>query len=128
MEPGELLRAAESIQFFDWNEPEIPASVVRLGKTVYGFEPEKGYLLHSVDADGKLGETPVDEPDHVDLVVCFRPPEEQVGLAQFAVNKGAKGFWVQPPVEASHIARVSTQRARMSFVVDTDIREVASAL
>ena len=139
MEPGELLREVETVQFYDWPHPDVVGSLLRLGKTVYGYEPKAGYLLHSIvdtaqgearelAAGGFLGSTPTDEPEKVDLVVCYRPPEEQMALAQTAINKGAKAFWVQPPAEPSHIARVSTQRARMPFITEVDIRDAASSL
>ena len=142
MEPGDLLNAAESVQFFDWPHQDVVASVVRLGKTVYGHAPDGSYHRHAIVEDpgdsaaarfpvaggGFLAAEVVDEPDHVDLVVVYRPPNEQMALAQFEINKGASSFWVQRGAEASPIARVSTQRARMPFFVDVDISEVAATL
>jgi hypothetical protein len=142
MEPGDLLKAAESVQFYDWPHQDVVAAVVRLGKTVYGHSPDGTYQRHVIVEDpgesrardfpvsegGYLAAEVADEPEVVDLVVCFRPPEEQMGIAQMAIDKKAQSFWVQPPAEASPIARVSTQRARMSFITGVDIREVAATL
>jgi predicted CoA-binding protein len=49
-----------------------------------------------------------DIPEPVDIVDCFRRPEEIVPLAQQAVAKGAKVLWMQLGIRNDEAARIAS--------------------
>jgi uncharacterized protein len=48
-------------------------------------------------------------PGPIDIVDCFRKPEEMVPLAREAVAKGAKVLWMQLGIRNDEAARIATE-------------------
>jgi len=48
-------------------------------------------------------------PERVDIVDCFRKPEEMPALAREAVAKGAKVLWMQLGIRSSEAARIAAE-------------------
>ncbi|MEY2469425.1 MAG: uncharacterized protein QOF21_2123 [Actinomycetota bacterium] len=136
-EPAALLRDAKSVLFVDWAHQDIPGSVVRTGRTVYGHEPH-GFGVHAIADEtdderargfpvaggGYLTMTTVDPPESVDLVNTYRPPDEQPEIAQNAIAIGAKSFWVHPGQDSSDAARTICTDAGVVFIDGVDIRDI----
>jgi len=136
-DPAELLRDAKSVLFIDWPHQDVPGSVIRTGRTVYGHEPH-GFGVHAivdetdderarrfpVTGGGYLTMTTIDPPESVDLVCTFRPPDEQPEIARNAIAMGAKSFWIHPGEGSSDEARTVCDEAGVAFVDGVDIREV----
>ena len=141
VDPVELLRDASSVLFVDWAHQDMPGSLIRTGRTVYGHEPD-GFRVHEIvaDADGErarrfpvvgggyLASTMIDPPATVDLVCTYRPPEEQPDIARNGIAIGAKSFWVHAEAESSDEARQICDAAGVVFVDAVDIRDVAARL
>ena len=139
MNAGELFADATAVQFYDWPHPDVVAVVLRAGKTVYGHTPG-GYSQHAIVDEpddeifrrfpvvggGYLVSTPIDGAPPVDLVITYRPPEEQPGILEVACDQGAKSFWIQPPVEPSVEARAAAHDAGVEWIEGVDLRDLAS--
>jgi hypothetical protein len=138
MNAGELFMAAGYVQFYDWPHQDVVAAALRAGKTVFGHSPD-GYARHAivdqpddeiflrfpVEGGGYLISTPVAAAPPVDLVVTFRPPEEQPGIVRIAFDQGARSFWVQPPAASSREAKKVAADSGIAFVERVDLRDVA---
>ena len=48
-------------------------------------------------------------PGAVDIVDCFRQPEEMPDLARAAVAKGAKVLWMQLGIRSEEAARIASE-------------------
>ncbi len=48
-------------------------------------------------------------PGDVDIVDCFRQPEEMPDLARAAVAKGAKVLWMQLGIRSEEAARIASE-------------------
>ena len=48
-------------------------------------------------------------PDAVDIVDCFRQPEEMPDLARAVVAKGAKVLWMQLGIRSEEAARIASE-------------------
>lgn len=139
MNAGELFANAASVQFYDWPHQDVVAVVLRAGKTVYGHTPG-GYSQHAIVAEpdeeifrrfpvlggGYLISTPIDGAPSVDLVITYRPPDEQLGILEVAREQGAKSFWIQPPAETSAEARAAAVDAGVAWIEGVDLRDLAS--
>ena len=139
MNAGELFADAASVQFYDWPHPDVVAVVLRVGKTVYGHTPA-GYSQHAIVAEpsdeifrrfpvsggGFLISIPIEGAPPADLVITYRPPEEQAGILEMARQQGAQSFWIQPPAETSAEARAAATAAGVAFVEGVDLRDLAS--
>jgi hypothetical protein len=137
VDAGELFAEAASVQFYDWPHPDVVAVAIRAGKTVYGHTPG-GYSQHAivdepddeifrrfpVAGGGYLISTPIDGAPLVDLVITYRPPEEQPGILDMARQQGAKSFWIQPPAETSAEARDAAAVAGVVLVEGVDLRDL----
>jgi hypothetical protein len=133
-----LFADAASVQFYDWPHPDVVAVVLRAGKTVYGHTPG-GYSQHAIVDDpddeifrrfpvlggGFLISTPIDGAPAVDLVIPYRPPDEQPGILEVARDQGAKSFWIQPPAETSAEARAAAGAAGVAWIEGVDLRDLA---
>ena len=60
-------------------------------------------------------------PDAIDIVDCFRKPEEMVPLAREAVAKGAKVLWMQLGIHNAEAARIATE-AGLDVVVNRCVK------
>jgi hypothetical protein len=135
---GELFIAAAYVQFYDWPHQDVVAAALRAGKTVYGHSPS-GYARHAivdepddeifrkfpVSGGGYLISTPLETAPPADLVVTFRPPEEQPAIVRMAFDQGARSFWVQPPAESSQDAKQLAKESGIAFIERVDLRDVA---
>jgi len=79
------------------------------------YMQEHGYRAIPVNpnATGILGETCYPTlaaiPGAVDIVDCFRQPEEMPALAREAVAKGAKVLWMQLGIRSEEAARIASE-------------------
>ena len=79
------------------------------------YMQEHGYRAIPVNPNASeiLGEkcypTVADVPVAVDIVDCFRQPEEMPDLARAAVAKGAKVFWMQLGLRNDTAARIANE-------------------
>jgi uncharacterized protein len=77
------------------------------------YMQEHGYRVIPVNPNAReiLGETCYPDvaaiPGAVDIVDCFRQPEEMPGLARAAVAKGAKVLWMQLGIRNEEAARIA---------------------
>jgi predicted CoA-binding protein len=77
------------------------------------YMQEHGYRAIPVNPNAGeiLGETSYPDvaaiPDAVDIVDCFRKPEEMPELARAAVAKGAKVLWMQLGIRNDEAARIA---------------------
>lgn len=60
-------------------------------------------------------------PGDVDIVDCFRKPEEMAPLAQEAITKGAKALWMQLGIRNDEAARIASD-AGLDVVVDRCVK------
>ncbi len=60
-------------------------------------------------------------PGDVDIVDCFRKPEEMMPLAHEAIAKGAKALWMQLGIRNEEAARIASD-AGLDVVVDRCVK------
>ena len=60
-------------------------------------------------------------PDAIDIVDCFRKPEEMVPLAREAVAKGAGVLWMQLGIRNEEAARIAGD-AGLDVVIDRCVK------
>ena len=60
-------------------------------------------------------------PDAIDIVDCFRKPEEMVPLAREAVAKGARVLWMQLGIRNEEAARIAGD-AGLDVVIDRCVK------
>ncbi len=80
------------------------------------YMQEHGYRVIPVNPNCRelLGETCYPSvaaiPDAVDIVDCFRRPEEIPAIAREAADKGAKVLWMQLGIRSEEAARIASRR------------------
>ena len=143
----DLLQGAQVVEIVDWPSAEVPASLVRAGVTVVAQRhpapppDEPQFVLHEVSADAAGDERfPLEgggfltfrfvdvQPGPVDLVSCFRPPEEQPAIVVVARELGARALWIEPGTASSPDAKKAAEDAGLRWIEGTSVREVAAAL
>jgi predicted CoA-binding protein len=98
-------------------DPEKRAHVVP------AYLQEQGYRIIPVNPhrDEVFGETAYptlqDIPEPVDVVDVFRPADEAPGIAEAAVEIGAKVLWLQLGIVSEEAGRIATE-AGLDFVMD----------
>lgn len=100
----------------------IPALLIRAGYTVIPVHPSAAEVLGQ-----PAFRTLADIPVPIDIVDVFRPSGEAAGIAEQAVEVGAKALWLQLGISSSKARRIA-KRAGMTFVEDLCIGATSERL
>ncbi len=71
----------------------VPKTLKEKGFELYGVNPKyEGQKILGINVYGSLNEIEED----IDIVLVFRPPKDIPSIAEEALSKGFKTFWMQP--------------------------------
>ncbi len=90
----------------------IPRYLEQQGYRVIPVNPTAGEVF-----DEEARESLVDLDEPVDVVDVFRPPEEAPGIAQQAVEIGAKVLWLQEGIVSEEAQRIA-EEGGLTVVMD----------
>lgn len=90
----------------------IPARMQRAGFRVIPVNPQVEELLGE-----RSYPTLAAVPDPIDIVLVFRPSAEAAGVAEQAVQVGAKALWLQQGISSAE-ARRTAESAGLLYVED----------
>ena len=116
--PREILEQASTIAVVGMSNNEnkaafaIPAGLQSAGFTVIPVNPNAEEILGQ-----KSYPSLADVPATVDIVNVFRPAAEAPGIAQQAVDIGAKALWLQKGLTSPE-ARKIAETAGLAYVED----------
>ncbi len=105
----------------------LSSSPYRASHGVARYLQDHGYRIvpvnpHETEVFGeKAYDSLLDVPDEVDIVDVFRRPEYTVEVAEDAVKKGAKVFWLQSGIVNEDAQRIA-QEGGLDVVMDACIK------
>ena len=139
---------AKSVLIVDWPSQDVPRELIAAGFDVFSANLAAGtasrYSVGERSAaqsrDGvevlppqRDGDPPLiisrlaTMPEHVDVIAFHRPAAEHAGIAQRAVDLGARMVWVQLGTLADDARRIAAT-AYIAVIEDTSINDAIHSL